>query len=455
MDKEFRRSIATTTLILIAIVMLIATFSMGVFLTQRSARALRTLTQDYMLSVSGAAAGMVNGDELDRLSYGSEDSEEYKHVRSTLEAFNANIELEDIYCLKHANGHGYIFVMDLTTDNPAQYGDPVTSPTDALRRAAQGEDAADDEPYEDAWGRFYSAYSPVFDSAGKVAGIIAVDFDATWYDEQLSAISRDVFYMGSISLIIGAAVVAIMTARSRRNLKRAHAQLNELSDNIEELIVGIGDLSHADLNKEVQKKVKMVYEDDGLEALGEKITNMQEALKEQIAHIQENAYIDGMTRTKNKTAYLEDTAHLEKAIKNGSISFAVGVFDIAGLKTINDTQGHECGDNAIIDTADALTAVFGRDNLYRVGGDEFVAGLRYASEEEMKKSFEMLDSVLDEINSVGGQYETIPLVLSKGYAIFDPETDSEYLDTFNRADKRMYEDKAAYYTVHDRRRRDH
>ena len=452
MDKEFRRSIATTSAILVVIIMLMATFSMGVFLDQKSTGAIRKLTRDYMLSVSNTAAGMVDGDELRRLGPDSAGTQEYEAVLDTLKRFYDNIELEDIYCIKHVAGEGYIFVMDLTTDEPAQYGDPVIEITDALRKAASGEAAVDDKPYEDAWGRFYSAYSPVFDSSGEVAGIVAVDFDANWYDDQLLSISRDVFYMGSISLIMGMSVVVIMTTRTRRSLKRAHAQLNELSDNVEELITGIGKLSPADLKKDDQKKVKMVYEDDGLDALGEKIAGMQEALKEQISHIQENAYVDGMTGAKNRNAYLEDVRLADPSIKDGTLGFSVAVFDITGLKEINDTQGHECGDRAIVDTARVLTEVFGRDNTYRTGGDEFVAAVRYATAEDMKKNFMKIDSMLADINKEGGQYEERPLVLSKGWAEFDPKTDREFADAFKRADRRMYEDKTAYYKKHDRRR---
>lgn len=453
MDKEFRRSIASTLLILVVIIMLITTFTMGVFLTEKSGAAIRKLIDDYMLSVSKAAAGMIDGDELAGLDYDSKGSPAYEHVRDTLSRFYKNIELEDIYIVRPESGVGFVFVMDMTEDSPAQFGDHVKDPTDALRCAAQGTDTVDERPYEDKWGRFYSAYSPVFDSEGNIAGIVAVDFDANWYDEQISSISKDVIYMGSISLIIGAAVVLVMTARSRRSLKRAHAQLNGLSDNIEELIVEISNLSHADLNREPKKKVKMAFEDDGLEALGKKISHMQDALREQISHIQDNAYIDEMTGVKNRNSYLEDVALADPSIKEGKLAFSVCVFDITGLKTMNDTLGHEHGDMAIKDTAKVLTEVFGRDNTYRIGGDEFVCAMRYATAEDIKKSFERVDELLDEINREDSRYRTMPLVLSKGCAVFEPETDREYMDTFRRADRRMYEDKAEYYKSHDRRRR--
>jgi len=452
MDKEFRRSVTTTLMITTAIAVLIVAFSMGVVLTEKAGAAMKKLMNDSMLSISSTAAGMIDGDKLKQLEYGCEGTDAYNEIKHTLATFNENIELEDIYCMKPDEEKGFIFVIDLTDDHPAEYGDKVMKPTEALQKAAQGEATVDEVPYRDEWGRFYSSYSPVMDSNGEVAGIIAVDFDANWYDAQVRSIQSTAFYIGLMSLLMGAIVVIVMTTRTRSSLKHAHDQLNELSDNVEELILEVGNLSPAEINPEV-KKVRMAYEDDGLDALGKKISNMQTALREQIAHIQENAFIDGMTGAKNRNAYMEDVGLADPDIRDGKLTFAVAVFDITGLKEINDTQGHECGDKAIADSARILKEVFGRDNLYRTGGDEFVAAVRFATKEDMKLSFLRVESLLKEVNREGGQYETRPLVLSKGCAVFDPERDYEYQDTFRRADKRMYDDKAEYYKTHDRRKR--
>ncbi len=60
--------------------------------------------------------------------------------------------------------------------------------------------------YEDEWGRFYSAYSPVFDSHGKVGGIVAVDFSAEWFDRQLAREMTTTLVMIVVSLVIGAGI---------------------------------------------------------------------------------------------------------------------------------------------------------------------------------------------------------------------------------------------------------
>jgi diguanylate cyclase (GGDEF)-like protein len=53
---------------------------------------------------------------------------------------------------------------------------------------------------------------------------------------------------------------------------------------------------------------------------------------------------------------------------------AVLAIDVDSFKAVNDTHGHQAGDQALVDLAQALQAALRtHDELYRVGGDEFVA----------------------------------------------------------------------------------
>jgi len=123
-----------------------------------------------------------------------------------------------------------------------------------------------------------------------------------------------------------------------------------------------------------------------------------------------------------------------------------------GLKNINDTFGHECGDIALRHVSDNLTAVFGKENLYRIGGDEFITVIDNADESKMTELFAALDRELEKFNVQEHIYKS-PLSISKGYSVYDSDEDSEYIDTFRKADNAMYRDKAEYYKLHDRRRR--
>ena len=174
-----------------------------------------------------------------------------------------------------------------------------------------------------------------------------------------------------------------------------------------------------------------------------------EELEEANRKLQELAVKDVLTGVWNKNAYF---SKINEINESPDCAFAVAIFDMNGLKGTNDTFGHECGDHAICDAVKALKDVFGTDNLYRIGGDEFIAVVDQADHQKMTGFFSLLDQKIEEINREDHDYQR-PLSLSKGFAVFIPASDHEYMDTFRRADEAMYNNKADYYRTHDRRKR--
>ena len=179
-----------------------------------------------MLDISNCAAGSIDGDVLGAVSEANVGSDEYNDLYKKLAVFRDNSELEYIYSLKEDGNGEYIFTMDTDPDEPASYGDPVEY-TDALASAGAGKSAVDEVPYSDQWGEFYSAYSPVFDSNGKVAGIIAVDFSTDWFDEQLSAQTKSTVISYIIMLLITLFIAAVLMTLTIRPFVKMHSQLLE------------------------------------------------------------------------------------------------------------------------------------------------------------------------------------------------------------------------------------
>ena len=150
----------------------------------------------------------------------------------------------------------------------------------------------------------------------------------------------------------------------------------------------------------------------------------------------QKAYKDGLTGVKNKLAYLEMLAELETALESGELTeYGVVVFDVNGLKMINDTLGHEAGDEYIKRGCSIICQHFDHSPVFRIGGDEFVAILKgrdYANREFLLESFRRVISENQENGSV---------IVASGLAVYDTLTDSSYNDVFKRADKSMYEQK--------------
>ena len=171
-------------LIIVCSFLLIVNATLGIVLALQSSDALKSLIRDRMLDVSNTAADMIDGDILGTITAEDENTPEYRNIMRTLTCYQDNIELSYICCIRDLGNKNVVITLDPTVSDPAEFGEPIVF-TDALYEASFGTSSVDKIAYEDRWGRFYSAYSPVFDSKGNVGGIVAVDFSADWYEEKM------------------------------------------------------------------------------------------------------------------------------------------------------------------------------------------------------------------------------------------------------------------------------
>ncbi len=152
------------------------------------------------------------------------------------------------------------------------------------------------------------------------------------------------------------------------------------------------------------------------------------------------AYRDALTGVKNTASFKKWIVDFDERIKSGNISFGVTVFDINYLKEANDTYGHNAGNSLIIAASQVICRTFKRSPVFRIGGDEFLAILQNQDLEERNQLFELFYSECAGARADVGK-TTIPVSVAMGFSLFDPENDPQFLDVFNRADSKMYENK--------------
>ncbi len=234
-DKKGRKiSDTTLALIIISAVLLIADLSLGILLIGQSSKALKIMIEARMLDISNTAAEMIEGDVYETITADDIGTSQYMEIYHILEHFQNNIELDFIYCIRKIGEDDYIFTIDPAVDEPSEYGQKVTV-TDALNKASEGEASVDEEPYVDSWGRFYSAYSPIFNSKGEVVGIVAVDFSVEWFENQISRNVRLILIGIIVSIAIGATIIAIFFSKMRKRddldklKKRADSMITALA----------------------------------------------------------------------------------------------------------------------------------------------------------------------------------------------------------------------------------
>ena len=151
------------------------------------------------------------------------------------------------------------------------------------------------------------------------------------------------------------------------------------------------------------------------------------------AHLKEMAGIDPLTQVAN-VGRLYDTL-FELELKK--TPFALLIFDLDDLKTINDTFGHSVGSASIVAVARALQAAArATDCVARYGGDEFAVVLRDADRTGAFKMIERFGSALvTESRSLEPNLSVSAGVALYGRDGFTPE------ELLNAADAAMYKKK--------------
>ncbi|MCR5225737.1 MAG: diguanylate cyclase [Eubacterium sp.] len=150
---------------------------------------------------------------------------------------------------------------------------------------------------------------------------------------------------------------------------------------------------------------------------------------------------DGLTGVRNNNAFKEFTEIIDKKIKakEAGLQFAVVMCDINDLKKINDTRGHNFGDEAIQRASRMICDIFKHSPVFRVGGDEFVV---VVSDSDYERRDTLLDKLKNE-SYINGRSRSGPTVAS-GLADYDSEHDNSFADVYERADKEMYQNKISF-----------
>lgn len=158
------------------------------------------------------------------------------------------------------------------------------------------------------------------------------------------------------------------------------------------------------------------------------------------ARYMKRAYIDLDTGIKNRNCYDEDMKQANEKYFAGekcTAQICCAVCDLNGLKKTNDNYGHIAGDELIRAAADVLSKnLKSAHNVYRIGGDEFVAVYIGRRSDLVKREAE-------DVKNGCGRYTGLKCPLSIAIGIADAK-DGDFKnmgEIISLADKRMYEDK--------------
>ncbi|MFJ3632195.1 putative bifunctional diguanylate cyclase/phosphodiesterase [Streptomyces sp. NPDC090112] len=164
------------------------------------------------------------------------------------------------------------------------------------------------------------------------------------------------------------------------------------------------------------------------------------------AQLQHSAEHDPLTDLPNRALFTRRVRQALAGRRAGDRSTAVLFIDLDGFKAVNDTIGHQAGDELLVEAARRLQdSVRAGDTAARLGGDEFAALItgdgsrdRSAREFQVREIADRLRTTLSQPYRIGGN--EVRVAASIGVAFADPGITPS--DLMRNADLAMYRAKA-------------
>lgn len=147
--------------------------------------------------------------------------------------------------------------------------------------------------------------------------------------------------------------------------------------------------------------------------------------------------VDSLTGVYNRNAM---NMRVDEFVSNADLRlrpYGVAFIDLNGLKIMNDKYGHEAGDQMLWTAANIILSVFGKEEIFRAGGDEFsIICTEYSEDEFMKKVNELR------------QMTSYPADITMSIGCYFSQNGDDIRISMKKADQAMYKDKEEFYKEH-------
>ena len=453
--KKYSSSLRTKLLLILILSSFLVSFSIALIsylLFKDSATDDRIKTVDGMVAV---VLNEINPDHIDAYIKNGRASEEYRGIEERLYAIkNSNTYIKYIYVYKiSAEGCRVIFDLDTGIVEGDKPGKLV--PFDKSL-APYVDDLIAGKPIppiisDDEYGYLLTLYKPLYDVNGNCQCYAAVDYSMDILTDYIRAfiIKLIALFIGCFIFISAMGLVFVENhiilpintmayyawnfsfdseAARKKNIAQIRSLKIKTGDEIENL--------YCALIRTTENILKYL---ETLQRARSQVSDM--ILK--VLEMDEIAHKDPLTGIKNKTAYAEEIAKLDKKISAGDVEFFIAMVDVNFLKRVNDTYGHERGNEYLINACKLVCSVFGEEHVYRIGGDEFVVIVEGEKVSLCKYFVTQFKAEMERKNSnpLLAAWEKVSAAV--GTANYQRGVDKTADEVFKRADKEMYANKLA------------
>lgn len=177
--------------------------------------------------------------------------------------------------------------------------------------------------------------------------------------------------------------------------------------------------------------------------IDQQVAERTQEIYRELKRAQREVWTDAMTGLNNRRAMTERFPAIFDAQKEARQDLSVVMFDVDHFKTLNDTLGHQAGDELIRFTAELLRGSLRQNDLaIRYGGDEFMLVLPSVNSKTAESIARRTGALFSQRVKLIGKLPTRPS-LSAGVASLREHAPASAQELIAQADKALYEAKAA------------
>ncbi len=161
-----------------------------------------------------------------------------------------------------------------------------------------------------------------------------------------------------------------------------------------------------------------------------------QTMLDELAHL---ASTDPLTKLYNRRHFSKISQHALALAKREQEALSVIMLDIDRFKRVNDTYGHQAGDEVIMHLAKTIMAHLRQsDFACRFGGEEFVVLLPNTSIDDARYTAEKLRKAVEENAAILSNGEAVYYTVSLGVSTVDLKSESLIDSALKRADEALF-----------------
>jgi len=401
------------------------------------------------------AANEINPDRVDDYLEFGRNATGYKSTEERLYKIrNINRAIEFLYVYKiQPDGCHVVFDLETSHTEASKPGDVIKFDNDfadELPDLLAGKPIAP-KVSSGQFGYLLTVYRPVYNSVGNCVCYVGIDYSMQFFSEytrtfiiKLLALSVScfivIFAIGFVYIENHITLPVNTMAYCSRNASYENPDNRAAHlERVRSLQIQTGDEIQSLYDAMVLAAENLVKYLEHLQLAKVQVANM----RVKVFAMDELAHTDSLTGVRNKTAYVGMTNKLDLKIGDGDAEFCMVMVDVNYLKKVNDTYGHERGNEYLMNACKLICSVFGDEHVYRIGGDEFVVVVEGPKVSLCRYFVSQIRTEMErkQQNTMLEPWERISAAL--GLAVYDPTIDKSADDVFKRADKLMYENKIA------------